>query len=171
MSVPITQSIKDELNRPHPRFIRRLTLIKNLFNANTRVSTDITDRVTSWGSITLDTTAQSINWELPNVTVQCRNEDKFLSPFDDNSYFNTAPVTDPLLTFLLIEVSLQTDVEGTIEPILLFYGSVRNVSIVLDKTFNLVELTCIAAQSPGSNERLSVESGGRMEFLYIDWTP
>jgi len=159
----------DELNSPHPRFVRKLTLIKNLFNANTRVITDITERVTSWGSITLDTTAQNIDWELPNVTVQCRNEDKFLSPFDDNSYFNTAPVIDPLLTFLLIEVSLKTGVPEKIDPIFAFYGAVRNVSVVLDTTFNLVELTAVAAQSPGSNANLAVESGGRMEFLFSDW--
>lgn len=162
MSLTISQAAKDELAKPVPNVRRVATLIKNLFNGNTRVSEDISDRVIKWGRLVLPSSALKTNWEKPNLTMQVKNENNFLNPWSSSSFFAQSPAVDKRDVTLLVELYALKGELLTPELILRYWGYIDDVAVRYDSDFSFVEIVTVMLQNRGLQKEITKAHGGRL---------
>ncbi len=165
MSYTITQAAKDELDKATPEFVKRAYLIKDHLSAN-RTTTEITDKVISWGKLRTRTTAIGKSWEKPNLTMLVDNATGFFTEDVSTSFFALAPVVDPRECTLLVEVYVV--VNTVLEQIREYRGQVVRVNVSMINRATATIKT-VSEHNRGLSTDLTKKSGSRFTVANAGW--
>jgi hypothetical protein len=166
MSLAITSTIKNELLRNAPRFVRQGVLYKNFYNADTRVAYDITSRVVSWGTLLLSSSLCADDMEKPGVTVELSGSDNYLNKYYATSWWAASPAMSPKDCVYVFDLYVLTGSAGTREHALSYAGRVLDARVVKDRYSDIIELETVSENTRGVVTTLQKLHGGMIERPY-----
>lgn len=160
MSLSISATAETELGEHTPNFLRVAKIIKNFYNADTRDTTVITDRVMSYGRLVRTTTLATPDFEKANLTMIVKNDDNFFTKNSSSSIWEAAPAAHHKQCVLLFELYVLPRPLMSLELVLRYYGKIDNVVVHLDETMSIAELVTIMEQDAAMRKVLTKSSGG-----------
>jgi len=160
MSITLSADAKTELAKHSPNYLRVATIIKNQYDADTRDSTDISDRVMSWGRLVLSATLFRPDWEKPNLTMIVQNDDNFFTKNSAASIWETAPTAHHKECALLVQLYVLIGAPKTRELVLEYRGRIDDSVVRLDESMAVAELVTVFEQDYQLRRRMLKNDGG-----------
>jgi hypothetical protein len=126
MHNPLPNNVKAVLAQPNVRVVKRVELVRDYWNADTRMIVDVTGDVVKYGKLTSESTIKSVNWTVPNLTVSLNNVDGRYSSDHPASIWKATFQRNPRECSLIFRLQLPMP-DGTNYDLHKYMGSVEAI--------------------------------------------
>jgi len=167
MPNPISSAARTELRKPAPRIRKTLDVVFELYNADLRSYTDLTQHVYRWGTQSGASTIKSNNWQIPSQDLALVNLNNYLSPGLAGSLWVALGVAPDECW---VRVRILADLpDGTSETVHLYYGKIIECIPRADSSLMLVDLKTRHAADEALSAGIAKQSGDELVMLGSGW--
>jgi len=168
MAVPLSAAAKSVLAARSVRVLKKLEVVKELYDADARVYNDITAKVLRWGTLSGASTVKAIDWELPALTVLVRNDKSYFSEGHVDSLWTNLGIA-PNAAWVKLQLLLPL-LDGTLETMAVYYGKIQEAVAHDLGDFSAVELVTRHAADDALKARITKASAGdEHQVLGTSW--
>lgn len=170
-----------EMNAYAPRFLPQAHVIKNLYDADTKVEYDLTKDVSSYGDVYLPSTMVQMDWIMPSMTIIVNDIDDVMEPdrgvvgglynkHASGSIWNQSPALHPKQCILRVRLYLWLPDTKERELALQYYGTIIDAQVRDDQQFSSVEIITTLEQNTRLKDLMpKLQSGSSVLYPQGRW--
>lgn len=168
MPITLPANVRAVLAQKAVAVVKRVELVREYWNADLRMTVDVSLDVVKWGALTNKSTIREVNWTVPNLTVSLDNKDGRYSPDHPASIWKATFARTPRDCALIFRLMLPMP-DGTLYELQTFKASIEDCVPVDENEIAVVDIVTKHMSHRPLSAKLTKASGDETVVLGTTW--